>query len=28
VLRGKVSDAGPADHADATNSASWPALGN
>jgi len=28
VLRGKVSDTGPADHADGIDSASWPGLGN
>ncbi|HEY8410081.1 MAG TPA: type II secretion system protein [Pyrinomonadaceae bacterium] len=28
VLRGKVSDDGPADHGEATTSATWPALGN
>jgi type IV pilus assembly protein PilA len=28
VLRGKVSDTGPANHAEATSSASWPGLGN
>lgn len=28
MLRGKVSDTGPADHADAVDSASWPGLGN
>ncbi|MGH8772924.1 MAG: hypothetical protein ACREV2_17375, partial [Burkholderiales bacterium] len=28
ILRGKVADAGPADYAEATAVASWPALGN
>lgn len=28
VLRGKTSDAGPANHAEAVNSALWPGLGN
>lgn len=28
VLRGKVSDVGPTDHNDATDTVSWPGLGN
>jgi type IV pilus assembly protein PilA len=28
ILRGKVADAGPADYAEATTTATWPALGN
>jgi type IV pilus assembly protein PilA len=28
VLRGKTSDTGPANHAEAVNSATWPGLGN
>jgi prepilin-type N-terminal cleavage/methylation domain-containing protein len=28
ILRGKVSDAGAADHADANDDAAWPVLGN
>ncbi|HMF56669.1 MAG TPA: prepilin-type N-terminal cleavage/methylation domain-containing protein [Pyrinomonadaceae bacterium] len=28
ILRGKVSDTGPADHAEAITSATWPPLGN
>lgn len=28
VLRGKVSDVGPTDHAEATDSVTWPGLGN